>query len=114
MPLETPENSKVLAPQEAKQNRAEIDRFDLDSMEIGESVEIKTRGRIYTLKRRWDGYYLSGHPTYCQEPTKIMRGTKVVQPGNKFAFFVEVQKPGEAGSEQARIETSPVETISEK
>ncbi len=48
----------------------EADQFTLDDLAVGRKLEIKTHSRTYTLERREDGFYISGHPTFCPEPTK--------------------------------------------
>ncbi len=44
---------------------------ELDGLQVGEKLLVNTEsGRIYTIERRQDGFYISGHPKYCPEPVK--------------------------------------------
>jgi hypothetical protein len=43
----------------------------LENLKVGHFLEVETRHRIYTIERRIDGFYISGHPRYCPEPTKV-------------------------------------------
>lgn len=48
----------------------------LDNMPVGHFLEIETQNRIYTIERREDGFYISGHPEFCPEPVKVeIRGS---------------------------------------
>src|SRR3989338_270272 len=39
---------------------------------VGKKVKIATSsGRFYIIESRSDGLYISGHPKYCPEPTKL-------------------------------------------
>ena len=44
---------------------------DLEALKDGDVLEITTQSRTYTLEKRSDGFYISGHPQYCPQPTKI-------------------------------------------
>jgi hypothetical protein len=37
----------------------------------GATLTIKTEHRVYTLEKRPDGFYISGHPKYCPGPTMV-------------------------------------------
>ncbi len=44
----------------------------LNDLEVGHSLEIETKNRIYILEKRGkEEYYISGHPEYCPEPTRV-------------------------------------------
>lgn len=45
---------------------------NIDDLKVGRMLEIETENRIYTLEKRQDGYYISGHPEYCPEPVKVI------------------------------------------
>jgi len=42
----------------------------LEDLAVGKTLEILTQSRTYVLEKREDGYYISGHPEFCPEPTK--------------------------------------------
>ena len=42
----------------------------LKDLKVGSLLRIRTRNTSYTLERREDGLYLSGHAKYCPEPVK--------------------------------------------
>jgi hypothetical protein len=51
---------------------------DLEKMEVGATLEATTEsGRTYIIEKRTDGFYISGHPRYCPEPTKAEIGSRV-------------------------------------
>jgi hypothetical protein len=41
----------------------------LDKLAIGKLLHVVTQNRIYTIEHRADGFWISGHPQYCPEPT---------------------------------------------
>lgn len=43
----------------------------LKDLEVGSFLEVETKNRIYTIEKRKDGFYMSGHPEFCPEPTKV-------------------------------------------
>lgn len=45
--------------------------FEIKSRPVGTMFAVKTKNRTYILEHREDGWYISGHPKYCPEPTKV-------------------------------------------
>ncbi|MDP3954609.1 MAG: hypothetical protein Q8Q06_04305 [bacterium] len=51
--------------------RSEIEGgVHVKNLEVGHFIEIETENDKYTLERREDGFYISGHPKFCPEPVK--------------------------------------------
>lgn len=40
----------------------------LNDLAVGSRLSVVTRNRTYTIERRPDGLWISGHPKYCPEP----------------------------------------------
>jgi hypothetical protein len=40
----------------------------LNNLGLGEVLHVRTKNTSYTIERREDGFYISGHPKYCPEP----------------------------------------------
>lgn len=57
---------------------------------IGQKLEIITNHNTYTLEKREDGFYISGHPEYCPKPTKAyIHGTTAGGSAIKVGKIVE-------------------------
>ena len=44
----------------------------LENLSVGVKVEVWTEHTRYLIEKRADGYYISGHPEFCPEPTKVV------------------------------------------
>ncbi len=60
----------------------------LEKIPVGNSLHVTTKsGTKYIIEKREDGYYASGHPEFCPEPTKaVIHGsafsnTSMIKPG---------------------------------
>jgi hypothetical protein len=43
----------------------------LENLPIGKTLIASTKNTEYRIERREDGFYVSGNPKYCPEPTKV-------------------------------------------
>lgn len=43
----------------------------IDKLPLGRSLKVQTQNTLYTIERREDGLYMSGHYKYCPKPTKV-------------------------------------------
>jgi hypothetical protein len=43
----------------------------IDKLPLGRSLKVQTQNTLYTIERREDGLYMSGHYEYCPRPTKV-------------------------------------------
>ena len=41
----------------------------LDQIEVCTTLFVRTRNTLYTIEKREDGFYISGHEKYCPKPT---------------------------------------------
>ena len=44
----------------------------LDKLAVGEKLEVETQNTKYLIEKREDGFYMSGNPKYCPDPTKML------------------------------------------
>lgn len=44
----------------------------LNRLGVGDSLRVITVARPYLIEHRKDGFYISGHPEYCPEPTRAV------------------------------------------
>jgi len=116
--VKTPEDEileKYGAEELAK--RVEKEKFiSVDAIPVGNTVTIRTANTTYKLERRSDGFYMSGSPKYCPEPTKVsingctwggsMLMTGVIKEGMKLEFNIP-NRP------KPTITTSVIESISD-
>ena len=42
----------------------------LDKLKVGKKLLVQTKNTVYIIDKREDGFYISGHPRFCPEPTK--------------------------------------------
>ena len=57
--------------QNASQSEREVD-LCLDSLKVGDLLELETKTRTYFIENRGNGQILiSGHPKYCPQPTPV-------------------------------------------
>lgn len=63
----------------------------LERLPVGKKLLVTTEGRIYTIERRPDGFYISGHPKHCPEPVKasITFATLLVGPAGRLVYEIE-------------------------
>src|ERR1700676_972149 len=43
----------------------------VDKLPLGHSLRVTTQNTKYTIERREDGLYMSGHYKYCPKPVKV-------------------------------------------
>lgn len=89
----------------------------LDKLEIGKKLKVSTQNTIYTIEHREDGYYISGHPKYCPEPTKLKSigstwgGSMIKQNYIGRGMMLEFQTPNHRGPP---IITSQIKEVEEE
>lgn len=90
----------------------------LEKLRVGGKLEMITLNHTYIIERREDGFYISGHPKFCPEPTKAeIHGStwgksssikvKFVGRGMNLEFKLAKQGPFEV------IRTSPIKEVRE-
>ncbi len=102
-----------------------IPGFNLENLEVGKRLKIKTGNTKYTLERRKDGLYISGHLKYCPFPEKVrsigtLFGDSAIKydhiiPNEQLEFVLEkmVAEALANNEKPKRITTSPVQSIQE-
>ena len=93
----------------------EDDGVWLHEIEEGTVVYLLTRNTLYTIEKRADGFYISGHEKYCPKPTNAhihgsTFGGSIIKAG-----FVGVDRHLEFTTEghPGMITTSRIQSISE-
>lgn len=87
----------------------------LDKLPVGSVLHVRTMNTSYTIEKREDGNYISGHPKYCPEPTRAaINGSTWGGSMIKIGFigrgmFLEFHTVKHAG----RITTSQIQDITE-
>ncbi len=69
---------KTMHPNLAPELNAAIAKSEEDGgvwlrdVEVDTTLFVQTRNTLYTIEKRADGFYISGHPKYCPKPTKAV------------------------------------------
>lgn len=96
---------------------------NLNELEVGRSLKVTIENSIYIVERRDDGLYISGHPKFCPEPTKVdkinstwggnMAKTDYIGRDMFMEFSVPIFPVPEGGKKNKRILTSEVQEVKE-
>lgn len=87
----------------------------LDELPLGAIIDVQTTNRAYRIENRGDGKVLiSGHPTYCPEPTMVdLHGSTNGGAMLKMRFIGRGMRIEFLHPERGVIYTSPVREIRE-
>jgi hypothetical protein len=87
----------------------------LDELPVGAMMDVETTNRAYRIENRGDGKVLiSGHPTYCPEPTLVdLHGSTNGEAMLKLRFIGRGMRIEFRHPERGIIYTSPVREIRE-
>ena len=87
----------------------------LSNIDTGTILYVKTKNTLYTIEKRTDGFYISGHPKYCPKPVSaILYGSTFGGSMIKAGFigvdmYLEFTTEGHPGM----ITTSRIQSIGE-
>ena len=98
----------------------------VDKLPLGHSLRVTTQNTKYTIERREDGLYMSGHYKYCPKPVKVnilgsnfggsMLKVGFIGRGMYLEFFIDMpdseRKRGEVDG-HGRIVTSQIKEVTE-
>jgi hypothetical protein len=86
----------------------------IDSLPVGKTLVVKTMNTTYHIEKRLDGFYISGNPRFCPEPTPVRIngstwGGSLLKTGfigrGMHMEFALLNKSGESHA------TSPIESV---
>lgn len=85
-----------------------IERANLEELKVGEKLLITTEKRTYTIERRPDGFYISGHPQYCPTPVRTQMPGSILIGNTQMDFIIPNAPMGFEVEGQSKKKTSRV------
>ncbi len=56
--------------EEASPGNRIVENLNLNELKVGQSLFVFSKNTKYTIEKRSDGFYISGHPKKCPTPTQ--------------------------------------------